>query len=54
MAEVERRFIADEDDFSDEKLEAAGIVKRFSNDGDLADCYNMIKNEIELKLRETH
>ena len=54
MAEVERRFIADEKDFSDEKIEAAGIIKRFSNDGDLDDCYEMIKNEIELKLRETH
>lgn len=35
--ELCRRFIADCDDFSDEKIRAAGIVKRFYND-DLNRC----------------
>lgn len=51
MAEVERRFTADETDFSDEKLEAAGITNRFSNDGALDDCYDMIKKEIVSKMK---
>lgn len=51
MAEVERRFTADETDFSDEKLKAAGITKRFSNDGALDDCYDMIKKEIVSKIK---
>ncbi|MBP0987804.1 MAG: guanylate kinase [Oscillospiraceae bacterium] len=36
-AELCRRFLADAQDFSEEKLTAAGIAKHFSND-DLAQC----------------
>ncbi|MBP3380704.1 MAG: guanylate kinase [Ruminococcus sp.] len=37
-AEMCRRFLADSEDFSDEKLLAAGITKRFSNDGEPGEC----------------
>lgn len=36
-AEMCRRFLADEEDFSEEKLAAAGIGKRFANNS-FADC----------------
>lgn len=39
--EMCRRFIADTEDFSEEKLEAAGIKKRYIND-DLDRCFNEI------------
>lgn len=39
--ELCRRFIADCDDFSDDKIKAAGIVKRFYND-DLNKCVDEI------------
>ena len=32
-AEMCRRFLADEEDFSEEKLTEAGITKRFVNEG---------------------
>ncbi len=41
-AEMCRRFLADSEDFSEEKLRAAGITKRFSNDGELAECLEEI------------
>lgn len=47
-AELCRRFLADEEDFSEEKLEAAGIVKRFQNI-DLDDCVKDIIREIHAK-----
>lgn len=37
-AELCRRFLADTADFSEENLAAAGITKRFSNDGKIEDC----------------
>lgn len=37
-AEMCRRFLADTADFSEENLVAAGITKRFSNDGKIEDC----------------
>lgn len=46
MKEVERRFAADEEDFSEENLRAAGVSKHFSNDGRLEDCYEEIRKEI--------
>ncbi len=36
--ELCRRFLADEEDFSPEKLSAAGITREFSNNGRLEDC----------------
>lgn len=44
--ELCRRFIADSEDFSDEKIKAAGIVRRFSNEGDFENCIEEIKNYI--------
>ena len=44
-AELCRRFLADEADFSEEKLSSAGIVKRFQND-DLERCLQEIFREI--------
>lgn len=46
-AELCRRFLADSEDFSDEKLESAGIKKRFSNNGDIEDCISEIKSEMK-------
>ncbi len=44
--EMCRRFVADSDDFSDEKIKAAGIKKRFIND-DLERCAAEIAAYIE-------
>lgn len=41
-AELCRRFLADSDDFCDEKLASAGITKRFSNNGSVEDCISEI------------
>lgn len=46
-AELCRRFLADQEDFSEEKIIAAGIEKRFENI-DLEDCIN----EIERYMKE--
>ncbi len=46
-AELCRRFLADCEDFSEEKLVAAGIAKRFSNDSDIEECINKIKLEMK-------
>lgn len=40
--EMCRRFLADSADFSEEKLEAAGITRRFSNTGTLEECFSEI------------
>lgn len=40
--EMCRRFLADEEDFSEEKIKLAGIEKRFSNDN-LSKCLEEIK-----------
>lgn len=45
-AEMCRRFLADAEDFSEEKLTAAGITARFINE-DLAACVREIAGEIE-------
>ncbi len=42
-AEMCRRFLSDEKDFSEEKLKKAGIVLRFSNDGSREECLEKIR-----------
>ena len=44
-AEMCRRFLTDSEDFSEEKLSAAGIVKRFDNT-DMEECLAKVKQEI--------
>lgn len=46
FAEVCRRFLADEEDFSEENLKKAGITKRFIND-DLNICLNELAAELK-------
>lgn len=48
-AELCRRFLADLDDFSEEKLSAAGITKRFDNT-QAAECMKELKEEIKYEL----
>lgn len=38
FSEVCRRYLADEKDFAEEKIEQAGISRRFSNDGPREEC----------------
>ncbi|MBQ8947441.1 MAG: guanylate kinase [Lachnospiraceae bacterium] len=45
FAEMCRRFLADNEDFSDEKLKEAGVTVRFNNE-DLNECLNRIKTFI--------
>lgn len=40
--EVCRRYLADEEDFSEEKIQSAGITRRFSNDADREVCMNEV------------
>ncbi|MBO6138171.1 MAG: guanylate kinase [Lachnospiraceae bacterium] len=49
--EMCRRFLADSEDFSEEKLEAAGITKRFEN-MDIAECRDNIIEYIDYIKRE--
>ncbi|MCR5371329.1 MAG: guanylate kinase [Clostridium sp.] len=44
-AEVCRRFLADEEDFSEENLEKAGITVRYRNEN-LEDCLSALENTI--------
>jgi hypothetical protein len=46
-----RRFLADEEDFSEEKIVEAGIGRKFSNDN-LGRCLEEIKVYIKNSLRE--
>ena len=48
--EVCRRFLADEEDFSEEKIEKAGIKKRFENNN-LNQCIKEIEQEILKKIK---
>lgn len=41
-AELCRRFLADSEDFSEDKLKAAGIEKKFQNNGEINDCIKEI------------
>ena len=43
--EMCRRFLADQEDFADDKIEAAGITRRFENK-ELFECYEEIKKYI--------
>ena len=45
-AEMCRRFLADEEDFSEENLIKSGITERFGNE-DFTDCLNKIQRYIE-------
>lgn len=45
-AELCRRFLADNEDFSDKKLAEAGIKIRFSNNGSLEECLSAVKKYI--------
>jgi hypothetical protein len=44
--EMCRRFLADSEDFSEEKILEAGITRRFANDGELDDCISEIRTYI--------
>lgn len=44
--EMCRRFLADEEDFSEEKLQRAGIVKRYNNIN-LDECISMIVEDVK-------
>lgn len=46
-AEMCRRFLADCEDFSEEKIEQARIRKRFYNNGVIEDCFSEIQNFVE-------
>ena len=46
-AEMCRRFLADSEDFSEEKIERAGIRRRFYNNGAIEDCFSEIQNFVE-------
>ena len=42
--EMCRRFLADEEDFSEEKISQAGVEKRFYNNAAIEDCINEISD----------
>jgi len=44
--EMCRRFLADQEDFSEEKLARLGIERRFENNGTLAECVERIREEL--------
>lgn len=46
-AEMCRRFLADEKDFSEENLARCGIKKRYSNNGTLGECLEKIRNDLQ-------
>ena len=45
-AELCRRFLSDNEDFSEDKLAEAGIEVRFSNDGTAGECFENIRRYI--------
>ncbi len=49
--EMCRRYLADEEDFSEEKVKEAGIARRFSNQ-DLNDCLEEIRKYIMNSLKQ--
>lgn len=49
MEELERRFKADEIDFSEENIKKSGIVKRYINE-DFDKCYNEVLDDIKKKI----
>ena len=48
--EVCRRYVADEEDFTEEKIAQAGITRRFANDGECRDCIRAIEHYIQEQL----
>ncbi|MGN0361622.1 MAG: guanylate kinase [Bilifractor sp.] len=46
-AEMCRRFLADQEDFSEEKIECAGITRRFVNNGTLDTCVDEVTEAIQ-------
>ena len=44
--EMCRRFLADEEDFDESKINEAGVEKRFFNNGLIDDCINEIRQHI--------
>lgn len=48
--EMCRRYLADCEDFTEEKLEAEGIIKRFHNT-DIGSCFEEIKLFIQKEMR---
>ena len=46
FAELCRRFLSDNEDFSEEKLLQAGIKVRFSNNGTEEECFERIERYI--------
>jgi len=50
-AELCRRFLADEEDFSPMRLEAAGITKKYVNE-DLNKCILEIKKDMGIKIQD--
>ena len=45
-AEMCRRYLADEEDFSEKKLAEAGIDRRYANNGALSACVEEIKKTV--------
>jgi guanylate kinase len=48
--EMCRRFLADEEDFSEEKIKTAGVEKRFYNNREIDDCIAEITQFISTRL----
>ena len=44
--EMCRRFLADEEDFSEDKITKAGVTYRFDNNGEIEDCTEAIRDYI--------
>jgi guanylate kinase len=50
--ELCRRFLADCEDFSEEKLQMQGISRRYENNGNIEDCITEIRQDILTKMFE--
>ena len=50
-SEMCRRFLADQEDFSEENLENAGIMKRFQNNN-MEECIQEIQMYLEREMEE--
>ena len=48
--EMCRRFLADEEDFSEDKIESAGITERFANNAKIESCIDEITEYIAQKI----
>jgi guanylate kinase len=48
--EMCRRFLADEEDFSEDKIESAGITERFTNNAKIESCIGEITEYIAQKI----